>query len=161
MQPPQVFAMTPFHVTSFFVISVFTSLTYALDVSISLQASSNVPKISPSHVSLSLEMDRWTEWAGTVSRNEFFFNTLDNLKQITGQPPNVRIGGNTMDATTFRADVQVCISFSTIFVSILHHRTTVCARYIPCPICDNSVPRGNECYRRRPILRSGAFPSSQ
>jgi hypothetical protein len=108
---------SPFYVARFitllFLISV-TPLTCALDVSIPLQTISNIPKISPSHISLSLELDRWTDWAGNVSRNEFFFNTLDNLNQITGKPPNVRIGGNSMDATAFHADVQACISRSTI-----------------------------------------------
>ncbi|KAF8220113.1 glycoside hydrolase family 79 protein [Tricholoma matsutake] len=82
-----------------------SSLSRALDISIPLHAASTTPKITPSHVSLSIEMDRWTDWAGSVSRNQFFFNTLDNLKQITGTPPSVRVGGNTMDATTFRADI--------------------------------------------------------
>ena len=84
----------------------------ALDVSIPLHANSNAPKISPSHVSLSIELDRWTDWAGNVSRNEFFFNALDNLNKITGKPPSVRIGGNSMDATTWHAGVQVCTSRS-------------------------------------------------
>ncbi|KAG6843890.1 hypothetical protein H0H87_011961 [Tephrocybe sp. NHM501043] len=51
-------------------------------------------------------MDRWTDWAGTTSRNEFFFNTLDNLKQITGHPPNIRIGANSEDHTNFRQDTE-------------------------------------------------------
>lgn len=95
-----------------------SSLSRALDISIPLHAASTTPKITPSHVSLSIEMDRWTDWAGSVSRNQFFFNTLDNLKQITGTPPSVRVGGNTMDATTFRADIGVCNSCSTIWYSI-------------------------------------------
>jgi hypothetical protein len=108
---------SPFQVTHssilLFLIYI-TSLTCALDVSIPLGATSDVPKISPSFISLSIEFDRWTEWAGNVSRNEFFYNTLDNLKQITGKPPSIRIGGNSLDATTFRADVQVWISRNTI-----------------------------------------------
>ncbi|KAG6853789.1 hypothetical protein C0991_001378 [Blastosporella zonata] len=51
-------------------------------------------------------MDRWTDWAGTTSRNEFFFNTLDNLKQLTGQPPHIRIGANSEDHTNFRQDTE-------------------------------------------------------
>ncbi|KAG5641825.1 hypothetical protein DXG03_004144 [Asterophora parasitica] len=51
-------------------------------------------------------MDRWTDWAGTTSRNAFFYNTLDNLKQITGQPPQIRIGANSEDHTNFKKHVQ-------------------------------------------------------
>jgi hypothetical protein len=107
MASSSAFPATPF--LTFLFLTYITSLTCALDVSISFRAASGVPQISPSHVSLSIELDRWTDWAGNVSRNTFFFNTLNNLNQITGKPPNVRIGGNTMDATIFRADAQVCI----------------------------------------------------
>ena len=102
-----------FHVTRFITLLFLAHLTYltcALDVVIPLLANSNAPKISPSHVSLSIELDRWTDWAGNVSRNEFFFNTLDNLNQITGKPPSVRIGGNSMDATVWHPDVEVYVS---------------------------------------------------
>ncbi|KAG5651520.1 hypothetical protein H0H81_008357 [Sphagnurus paluster] len=51
-------------------------------------------------------MDRWTDWIGTTSRNEFFFNTLDNLKQITGKPPQIRVGANSEDRTNFQQDIQ-------------------------------------------------------
>lgn len=52
-------------------------------------------------------MDRWTDWVGTTSRNQFFYNTLDNLKQLTGAPPFIRIGANSEDHTNFRQDTNV------------------------------------------------------
>ncbi|KAG5219956.1 glycoside hydrolase family protein [Salix suchowensis] len=81
-------------------------LALALTVTIPTVAPSGAPVISPSLISLSLEQDRWTDWSGTTSRNEFFFNTLDNLKQITGQPPHIRIGANSEDHTDFNSNVQ-------------------------------------------------------
>lgn len=81
-------------------------LVSALTVTIPTVAPSGAPVISPSLISLSLEQDRWTDWSGTTSRNEFFFNTLDNLKQITGQPPHIRIGANSEDHTDFNSNAQ-------------------------------------------------------
>ncbi|KAG5638579.1 hypothetical protein H0H81_011799 [Sphagnurus paluster] len=85
---------------------LLASFTAAVDVAIPLNPAMDAPVISPSHISLSIEGDRWTSWSGTNSRNEFFYNTLDNLKQITGAPPNIRVGANTEDHTMFRSDVD-------------------------------------------------------
>ncbi|KAG6909980.1 hypothetical protein DXG01_013980 [Tephrocybe rancida] len=84
----------------------FVSSACALNVSIPLLAASDTPRVCPSLISLSIEMDRWTDWVGTTSRNEFFFNTLDNLKRLTGQPPHIRIGANSEDHTNFRQDAE-------------------------------------------------------
>ncbi|KAG5638578.1 hypothetical protein H0H81_011798 [Sphagnurus paluster] len=85
---------------------LLASFTAAVDVAIPLNPARDAPVISPSHISLSIEADRWTSWSGTTSRNEFFYNTLDNLKQITGAPPNIRIGADSEDHTFFRSDVD-------------------------------------------------------
>ena len=82
-------------------------LASCLDVSISSGVPSTAVPVSQSLVSFSIEQDRWTDWIGTTSRNEFFFNTLDNLKQLTGEPPQIRIGANSEDHTNFGQDVQV------------------------------------------------------
>jgi len=66
-----------------------------VNVSIPLNAPSSAPVINPSLFSLSLEQDRWTDWSGTTERNTFFYNVLDNLKEITGSPPIIRIGANS------------------------------------------------------------------
>ncbi|KNZ72100.1 hypothetical protein J132_04381 [Termitomyces sp. J132] len=95
-------------VQKFLFFAVIVSRISAFNVSISIppRAAINAPRVLPSLISLSIELDRWTDWAGTTSRNEFFFNTLDNLRQLTGQPPNIRIGGNTEDHTNFHQDVE-------------------------------------------------------
>lgn len=99
-----------------FILAVaFSSCTLALNVPIPLTAASATPRVSPSLISLSIEMDRWTDWVGTTSRNQFFYNTLDNLKQLTGAPPFIRIGANSEDHTNFRQDTNVsdlCVIFS-------------------------------------------------
>ncbi|KAJ3752598.1 glycoside hydrolase family 79 protein [Lentinula raphanica] len=62
--------------------------------------------VSPSFVSLSIEQDRWTDWSGTTSRNEFFYNVMENLKDLTGSSPGIRIGANSEDRTDFNRAVQ-------------------------------------------------------
>ncbi|KAK7451043.1 hypothetical protein VKT23_012718 [Stygiomarasmius scandens] len=82
------------------------SLSYAVTVNIPVDAPSGAPTVSGSLFSLSIEQDRWLDWAGNTSRNEFFFNTLDNLIQITGEPPQIRIGANSEDHTNFNGELQ-------------------------------------------------------
>ncbi|KAJ7124009.1 glycoside hydrolase family 79 protein [Mycena crocata] len=79
---------------------------FALTVSIPSSPGAKAPFISPSLISFSIEQDRWPEWVGTDARNEFFFNTLNNLKTLTGAAPSIRIGANTGDLTNFRADAK-------------------------------------------------------
>jgi hypothetical protein len=87
-------------------------LASCLDVPIPLTAPAAAFSLSQSFVSLSIEADRWTDWVGTTSRNDFFFNTLDNLQQLTGIPPQIRIGGNSEDHTNIGDNVQVlCCSY--------------------------------------------------
>lgn len=63
-------------------------------------------KLSPTLLSFSIEQDNWTNWTGTTSRNNFFFNLLNNLAQRTGSPPLLRIGANSEDHTIFDPNVQ-------------------------------------------------------
>jgi len=89
------------------IVLVFGQLATCLQVSISNCAPFTAVSVSQSLVSFSIEQDRWTDWVGTTSRNEFFFNTLDNLKKLTGEPPQIRIGANSEDRTNFDRNVQV------------------------------------------------------
>ncbi|GLB40573.1 putative glycosyl hydrolase family 79 C-terminal beta domain [Lyophyllum shimeji] len=77
-----------------------------VNVAIPLIAPSTAPRVSPSLFSFSIEQDRWTDWAGSTSRNQFLFNTLDNLARLTGAPPDIRIGANSEDHTKFKAAIQ-------------------------------------------------------
>ena len=85
------------------------ALRYGLCINVTVPISppASARQISPSYVSFSIEQDRWTDWVGTTSPNLFFNNVLNNLKQFTGQPPQIRIGGDSEDHTDFNPDVQV------------------------------------------------------
>ncbi|KAJ7773034.1 glycoside hydrolase family 79 protein [Mycena metata] len=84
----------------------FLPAAVALSVIIPCSPADGAPFISPSLVSLSIEQDRWPEWVGTSSKNQFFLNTLNNLKTITGAPPDIRIGANSEDKTNFSPEVK-------------------------------------------------------
>ncbi|KZP27312.1 glycoside hydrolase family 79 protein [Athelia psychrophila] len=83
-----------------FSFAFFSSAVNALDVSVPLSSSGAVT-VSPSLCSFSIEQDRWPDWAGTTTKNTFFYNALENLKQITGEPPWIRIGADSEDHTNF------------------------------------------------------------
>ncbi|KAL0567774.1 hypothetical protein V5O48_014224 [Marasmius crinis-equi] len=86
---------------------LLASLAQAVTVSLPSNAPAGAFVVSPSLISLSIEQDLWTDWAGLDERNEFFFNTLDNIAQITGEPPQIRIGANSVDNTDFNKDLEV------------------------------------------------------
>ncbi|KAF8148679.1 glycoside hydrolase family 79 protein [Crassisporium funariophilum] len=94
-----------------FVLLILGRGALGVDVSISVTAPANAPTIAPNLVSFSIEQDRWTDYAGTTSRNQFFFNTLDNLGALTGQPPQLRIGADSEDRTIFSSSVRVAFLF--------------------------------------------------
>lgn len=83
------------------------SSAQAVTVTIPLTAPPSAQALSRSLVSFSLEQDRWVDWIGRGTRNPFFFNTLNNLKELAGEPARIRIGGNSEDRTNFDASVQV------------------------------------------------------
>lgn len=99
---------TLYHILSLLLIGQLAS---CLDISIPLKAPAAALHLSQSLVSFSIEPDRWTEWVGTTSRNDFLFNTLDNLNQLTGMPPQIRIGGNSQDHLNFGDNVKVLFLF--------------------------------------------------
>ncbi|KAH0833145.1 glycoside hydrolase family 79 protein [Lanmaoa asiatica] len=82
-------------------------VTSAINVTIPLTAPSGAASVAPDLVSLSIEQDRWVDWAGPTEQNQFFHNALDNLVQITNSPPFIRIGANSEDHTDFSHGVQV------------------------------------------------------
>ncbi|KAG6864970.1 hypothetical protein C0991_005877 [Blastosporella zonata] len=77
-----------------------------LDVSIPLVAPPSAAQVAPDLFSFSIEQDRWTDWAGSTSRNQFLFNVLSNLAQLTGAPPRIRIGADSEDHTKFNAALK-------------------------------------------------------
>ncbi|KAJ6577249.1 glycoside hydrolase family 79 protein [Mycena capillaripes] len=86
--------------------SFLSTAVFALTVSIPCSPGDGAPLISRSLVALSIEQDRWPEWAGTASKNEFFLNTLGNIEALTGATPDIRIGANSEDKTNFAPHVE-------------------------------------------------------
>ncbi|KAG1718364.1 glycoside hydrolase family 79 protein [Suillus paluster] len=78
----------------------------AIELTIPLVAPSGAASVKGNLVSLSIEQDRWVDWAGTTEPNTFFNNVLDNLVQITNTPPFVRIGADSEDHTDFSYDIE-------------------------------------------------------
>ncbi|KII84460.1 glycoside hydrolase family 79 protein [Plicaturopsis crispa FD-325 SS-3] len=89
-----------------FVLAAYGVVVFALDVSVPVSAPSKAPTVSPALVSFSIEQDRWLDWAGSTSRNEFAYNAFNNLKEITGTPPWIRIGADSEDHTNFNPRIQ-------------------------------------------------------
>ncbi|KAJ4468707.1 glycoside hydrolase family 79 protein [Lentinula aciculospora] len=81
---------------------------HAISVSIPLTTPSNASSVSPSHISFSIEQDRWTDWPGsTVStKNQFVANALGNLVNLVGEPPRFRIGADSEDRTNYQPGLE-------------------------------------------------------
>ncbi|KAN0138028.1 glycoside hydrolase family 79 protein [Lactarius tabidus] len=90
----------------FFLNWTLLSPALADTVTVPLTAPSSAKALSRTLVSFSLEPDRWVDWIGQGTRNSFFFNILDNLNGLSGEPPRIRIGGNSEDLTVFDSSVQ-------------------------------------------------------
>ncbi|KAJ6607373.1 glycoside hydrolase family 79 protein [Mycena sp. CBHHK59/15] len=84
-----------------------------IPVSIPLSPPSTAPALDGNLFSLSIEQDRWLDWAGNTSRNSFFFNTLDNLVELTGSNPTIRIGSESHH-TNFNPGLQFVQQATTI-----------------------------------------------
>ncbi|EIN04939.1 glycoside hydrolase family 79 protein [Punctularia strigosozonata HHB-11173 SS5] len=86
-------------------ISGAAAATTTVSVVVPTYAPAGAPTVSPGLISYSIEQDRWTDWVGTTSPNQFFFNVLDNVKQITGHAPWLRVGADSEDHTVFDPSV--------------------------------------------------------
>ncbi|KIK70061.1 glycoside hydrolase family 79 protein [Collybiopsis luxurians FD-317 M1] len=95
------------HIALSCILTAAAAQTTSLSVSIPSAAPSNASTLSPSHISFSIEQDRWTDWAGATTRNQFLFNALENLIGLTGEPPRFRIGADSEDHTDFHPGLQV------------------------------------------------------
>ncbi|KAF4963182.1 hypothetical protein FSARC_8760 [Fusarium sarcochroum] len=66
-------------------------------------------KLSPHLAAFSLEMDRWTDWAGKEigKPNAYLNQLLRNLGERTGHMPFLRVGANSQDRATIDLNVKV------------------------------------------------------
>lgn len=87
-------------------ITLVAPIVSAVEVEIPLTAPAGAASLLGNLVSLSIEQDRWTDWAGTSEPNTFFNNVLDNFVQITNTSSFVRIGADSEDHTDFSYDVE-------------------------------------------------------
>ena len=92
---------TPSLLTTAAIIGLVGSYVSALDVSIPVEAPPNSEPLLSTLVSFSLEQDRWPDWTGVETRNEFTFNALSNYAALTGTPPVIRVGANSEDHTVW------------------------------------------------------------
>lgn len=63
--------------------------------------------LSQTLLSFSIEQDRWPDWSGSTSRNQFTFDALSTFARLTGRPPKIRVGANTEDRTVWDPTVTV------------------------------------------------------
>ena len=79
----------------------------AVNVSVPTSVPSGAQTLSPTLVSFSIEQDRWPDWVGTDSPNEFTTNALLNYAELTGTPPDIRVGANSEDHTVWSPSVTI------------------------------------------------------
>lgn len=91
-------------------------------IAVSPTIHSSAVTLDPALISLSIEQDRWTDWAGIAEPNQFLHGALANLAERTGVTPAFRIGADSEDRTDFSFDVEVSPSSSSIiaFSRIAH-----------------------------------------
>ena len=117
--------LLPYHILSLSLLGQLVSCLLVVDIPISQLQPETAVLVSQSFVSFSIEGDLWPEWMtqGTSpSRNNFFFNALDNLQRLTGVPPRIRIGANSADNTAFGGTLNVSTLLLTSGVKSLANR---------------------------------------
>ncbi|KAI1342906.1 glycoside hydrolase family 79 protein [Xylariaceae sp. FL0016] len=97
-------------------ILVFTSVTTCKVASQALSgvvsgANLNTNQPLEGFVSFSIEFSSFPDFAGNTSNpNEFSNNLLDNLGNLTGTKPYIRVGGNTQDYAIYNADLPIALN---------------------------------------------------
>ncbi|TBU46627.1 glycoside hydrolase family 79 protein [Dichomitus squalens] len=81
--------------------------SYAVNVSLPITSPSGTQPLARTLVSFSIEQDRWPDWSGVDSRNEFTHSALTALQELTGEPPKIRIGADSEDHTFWSPTVTI------------------------------------------------------
>ncbi|KAI0337156.1 glycoside hydrolase family 79 protein [Trametopsis cervina] len=84
-----------------FVALAALSLVAAQNSTIPILVPDDAKALSQNLLGFSLEQDRWPDWAGVQSRNEFTHNALLNYGSLTGKPTKIRVGANSEDHTVW------------------------------------------------------------
>lgn len=96
------------------VVSVALLLVHAVSAqttTIAIIAPDDAKALSQNLLGFSLEQDRWPDWSGTHSRNEFTHSALVNYAQLVGKPPKIRVGADSEDHTVWSPTVTVSASY--------------------------------------------------
>lgn len=81
--------------------------TTTVSVDVPIQVPSNSAPLASTLLSFSIEQDRWPDWSGIDERNEFTYSALETYANLTGQPPKIRVGGDSEDNTAWSPTVTV------------------------------------------------------
>lgn len=84
-----------------------SSFSTAINVLLPNTPPTNSQPLSPVLLSLSIEQDRWPDCTGVLARNEFTHTALLALADLTGQPPKIRVGGDSEDLTSWSPTVSL------------------------------------------------------
>ena len=79
----------------------------AVNVSLPITPPSGTQPLARTLLSFSIEQDRWPDWSGVDSRNEFTHSALTTLQELTGTPPKIRVGANSEDHTVWSPTVTI------------------------------------------------------
>ena len=86
---------------------LFCATASAINVSLPLSPPLDSQSLAPTLVSFSLEQDRWPDWSGVDSRNEFTHSALSQYAELTGEPPKIRVGADSEDHTLWSPTVTI------------------------------------------------------
>ncbi|KAI1490471.1 hypothetical protein F5X96DRAFT_679062 [Biscogniauxia mediterranea] len=89
-----------------------TALTSTISFTVSPTAESlEVGRPQEGFVSYSIEFSSFPDFAGNKSHpNEFSNNLLDNIGNLTGTKPYIRVGGNTQDFAIYNPNLTVALN---------------------------------------------------
>ena len=79
----------------------------AVNVSVPISPPSGSQSLARTLLSFSIEQDRWPDWSGVNSRNEFTYSALTALAKLTGEPPKIRVGADSEDHTFWSPTVTI------------------------------------------------------
>ncbi|KAL4247519.1 Beta-glucuronidase C-terminal domain-containing protein [Abortiporus biennis] len=79
----------------------------SIDVALQSEPPSGAKSVASTLLSFSIEQDRWPDWTGVDSPNNFTLNALRNLAQLTGVPSKIRVGANSEDHTVWSPTVTI------------------------------------------------------
>ncbi|KIW32189.1 uncharacterized protein PV07_03748 [Cladophialophora immunda] len=96
-------------------------------ISLSLAPPQNASKpLLESFVSYSIEFSSFPDFAGNSSQpNNFSYNLLNNLRNLQGTYPIIRVGGNTEDYATFNASQTTALIGTFNFTRSRDYPTTI------------------------------------